>query len=96
MCLEEDLIKLLAPILLSLILTVLTSVRGIKHGSLKSPLLSAVLLNGVILLAGFLWLWTSAPDGLAQLVQAGIYGISFVVILAINIGIVVIGKKKPY
>ncbi|WP_138224757.1 hypothetical protein [Paenibacillus algicola] len=89
---EEDLMKLLAPIFLSLILTIVISVRGIKHGSLKT-LLTATILNGVILLAGFIWLWSSAPDGLVQLIQAGIYGISFFFILAINIVIVFIGKK---
>lgn len=91
---EEDVISLWAPILLSLLLTTLISVRGIKHGNIQTTLLAASLLNGVILLAGFFWLWAIAPDGLAQLAQAGIYGAAFIVILAINIGIVFIGKKS--
>ncbi|MVO99696.1 hypothetical protein [Paenibacillus lutrae] len=93
---DEDLIKLIVPILISLILTIIISVRSIRHGSLKPTLLYTALINGVILLIGFLWLWMSTPDGLAQLAQAGIYGIAFVFILVINIAIVLIGKKKSF
>ncbi|WP_068774137.1 hypothetical protein [Paenibacillus sp. FJAT-26967] len=93
---DENLIKLIVPILLSLVVTIIFSMRSIRHSRLKSTLLYTALINGVILLAGFLWLWISAPDGLAQLVQAGIYGISFIIILAINIVIVLIGKKNQF
>lgn len=81
-----ELIKLVVPVLISLVVS-----NGFSI--LRKSLLYATISNFAILFLGSLWFWTTVKDGLAQITQAAVYGISFIVILVINF-IVVTKRRK--
>lgn len=83
---DQNMLKLIVPILLSMISSILLIFR--------SSLLTATIMNAVILILGSLWFWATVTDGLAQVTQAVLYSISFVVILLITVVVAVIKKRR--
>jgi hypothetical protein len=91
---DGNVIRLVLPILISLIITTIVIGRMISSSSKVKTLVYSAIISGAILLLGTLWFWNSVTDGLAQITQAVIYIISFIVILVINYITATIGKRR--
>lgn len=90
----EDIIRLTSPVIISLVATIILSVKLTKHNIIMALLIMTII-NLALLSWGTLWFWSVVTDGLAQIIQAIIYAICFVLIFVINIIVILVrGRKK--
>lgn len=88
-------LKLFVPVLISLTLSMIYCMKFNKSQTITKLMIAGSVINVVSLLLGTVWFWSTVSDGLAQLVQGAIYGVSFFCLLFLNL-ITVLMMKKNY
>ncbi|MEX2461673.1 MAG: hypothetical protein WD469_10345 [Paenibacillaceae bacterium] len=87
-------VKLVLPVLISLFLSMLYSIKFINTHKLATIFSLATVINIVCLFLGTVYFWVTVPDGIAQGIQSVIYAVCFVGILLINVITVIVAKKR--
>ncbi|MDQ0876139.1 glucuronate isomerase [Paenibacillus sp. V4I3] len=87
-------VKLVFPVVISLLLSLFYSVKLNKNHKLATIISIATVINIFCLLLGTVWWWVTETDGLGQVMQIIIYAICLGVILLINVTAVIVVKKR--